>query len=518
MQLLPVALLASAALASSCSSDTFEFPSILGAELLSVTAEPVVNYTGNLALPPEGAAVPPEGITACSLNITYTHPGHDDTVNVRVLLPEDNAWNDRLVTIGGGGFATGNPDGDYMIYYTSESYATVTTDGGHTNDGLVTDWVLKSPGNMDYPLVVNWAHRASVESARIGKAAAKGHYGRSIKYSYWHGCSNGGRQALAMAERYPDEFDGIIAAAPGVRADQAFLGLNWPQVAMKEIGAYPSPCELNAIRDAAVKACDGLDGIEDGVLALPDACKFKAAEVVGQKATCPDNTTVTISKEAAEVIEAIWEGVVDESGRKVYPGTLKGEPVGEIAERFCNGTGEECAGSPTLLPANFIRSFIMKDDSFDVTSLTLTEYIKLFDTTSKDLQGLIGSSADLYQFREAGGKLLWWHGLDDQVLTVENSRLHYADIKAADAKRDATTSDYLRYFEVPGATHCTAPQGLPFPLSAMKMLRKWVEEGVAPERLETVGAFEGSETMAVCQYPNATIWKGDELGFVCEKQ
>ena len=200
-----------------CTPETFTFPTLRGMQHLSTYAAPLIDWTGYAGFLPESQIIPPSGLTACTLTVTYTHPGHNDAVNVQVLLPGNNAWNKRLTAAGGSGFSVGLISGDYVAALASQGYAAVTTDGGYDSGfGGESSWGLKSDGNLDYALISNWADRGSFESIKIGKAAVADFYGRNPEYTYFQGCSTGGRQSLAMAQRFPEEFDGILSGCLGI--------------------------------------------------------------------------------------------------------------------------------------------------------------------------------------------------------------------------------------------------------------------------------------------------------------
>lgn len=521
----------------SCSPDTFSFPAIFGTELISITAEPVQVPTDIPLTFPEGGLVDPESLASvCNLTIAYTHPGQNDVVNTQVLLPEARSWNHRLLTIGGGGFAVGHPDGDPMLAYAAGGYATTTTDGGHSTTDPA-EWALTSPGNLDHAQLLNWAYRAPVEAAKFAKRAAERYYGRPPKRTYWAGCSTGGRQGIAAAQKAPDEFDGVLASCPATNIDRIMLAVYWPQQVMKDRGVYPHVCELDGIHDAALAACDGLDGAEDGIVALPDQCDFRPSEaVVGREVECSDGTTRRISRDAAEVMEAAWRGVVDDETGELR---AAGMPVGarltsffSTARTTCDDDGGEtmatttCEGDPFPLVEPWIKFFVKRDPEFDVSSLTGSDFLALFEETPAEFRGFFGANTydvppSLRRFRTSGAKMIVWHGMADQTISVRDGRAFYDAVAAWDAARGVDTKSYFRYFEVPGANHCGAPVGKPFPMHALDALVKWVEEGIAPEFLETVrlGVTEGQESsppmMPACLYPESPLWE-EGRGFVCK--
>lgn len=192
-------------------------------------------------------------------------------------------------------------------------YTGVNTDGGHpfTDDLLkaATDasWGLPSPGVVDWTALQNFASIALNDMAHIGKAITTSYYGKAPKHSYWNGCSTGGRQGMMQAQRFPKNFDGILAMAPAFSFDSFLPAELWPMVVMKRENYFPPPCELLAITKAAIEACDELDGVKDGVVAAQGLCDFDATTVVGQKFDCEGNSR-KISKSAANIANEIWRG------------------------------------------------------------------------------------------------------------------------------------------------------------------------------------------------------------------
>lgn len=212
------------------------YPVVFGVEVTNLTATQVIDFS--LALPQQDGhfAVNVTGLSFCNVSIQYTHPGQDDSINVQVWLPSTD-WNGRFMGTGGGGYSTGeNPAS--LAYAISLGYSAVATDGGHSAL-LSTDpstWALKSAGNINWALLQDFAAISLDDAASMGKAVSESFYGTSPKYSYWNGCSTGGRQGLMMAQRYPTQYDGIIAAAPAINWAKFIVAEYWPQFTMNQLG------------------------------------------------------------------------------------------------------------------------------------------------------------------------------------------------------------------------------------------------------------------------------------------
>lgn len=290
---------------TACAPANIPMPSLFGAEFYSLEAHLVSNFSRYL---PVGAYlnhgdVNITDVDFCNVTLSYTHPGQDDLLHVQAWLPIDT-WNGRLQAIGGGGWRAG------MSYSSSfsmqgavgEGYVAITTDGGLGSSMSPADWGLVSPGNVNMYNLQNLASVSLNDMAVIGKSLAVGFYGQSPEYSYFNGCSQGGRQGLMLAQRYPDAFDGIAASAPAINWTKFFMTGLWPSSIMKKLGHVPPSCEYDAIRAAAIEACDGNDGVADGIIS--GECDFDPQSVIGRRLNCTNFGKVRkISSEAALIMQ-----------------------------------------------------------------------------------------------------------------------------------------------------------------------------------------------------------------------
>ncbi|VUC33516.1 unnamed protein product [Clonostachys rosea] len=505
---------------SACSPESFSFPSLLGTELHSITASPIKGYTGFVAFGrPEAALIEPGGVDFCNVTVSYKHPAHEDLVSVQVWLPTAK-YNERLVSLGGGGWAAGEVGAEVMTGLASQGYAVASTDGGyfHKHFGTADSWLMKSPGNLDYPLIVNFAHRSLHELAIISKHIIEQGYGVKAKFSYWHGCSTGGRQGLTIANKYPEDFDGILTSCPGVDYPSLVLSLYWPQFVMNQRNVYPNACEFEFMARAITEACDGLDGVVDGIVARLDLCNFNLHSLAGKTIDC-NGKPLQVSQDTLEVYKAILKGPVDPHGNELIRGATPGANlVGFLgtANTVCDEDNNCTRGQPFTIATDWIRLMLKKDPQFDPAKLTHEEYARMFRDARLEWGDLFGSSEpELQRFRMLGKKMLAWHGMNDQVIPISHMRGHFDKVRAADQLHGATTADYYRYFEVPGASHCGAPDGVAYPMHALEILRSWVEEGIAPEELSTVVlGSEGSRAgPPLCAYPEVANWENGS--FTC---
>ncbi|KFY97342.1 hypothetical protein V498_02105 [Pseudogymnoascus sp. VKM F-4517 (FW-2822)] len=494
-------------LAQACIPSTFS-PSFTGGEILSVQANLVTNLDASIGSAPRlGApAVELQNGNFCNVTVTYTHPGQNDEINVEAWLPIDN-WNGRLQTLGGGGWAAGRLPSvlQGMKGSLAEGFSTMTTDAGVGGPFEADLWAHVSPGNVNMYKLQNFASVALHDETIIGKSLIQSFYGKGPEYSYYVGCSGGGRQGLMLAQRYPNDYDGIAAAAPAIYWTELFPYIYWPQQVMNELGQYPYNCELDAISAEAILTCDGLDGVTDGIVARPDTCLdvFDPFSMVGKTVECADKdgAEVQISKAAAIVAAATWHGPVDANGKSTYGGIAPGSDLTSsimvaLARTECTEAG--CVGSPHIFGPQWLKLFAAKDTEMDLTKLSRDEYNRLVRFASQQFKSIIDTSdPDLTNFRDAGGKLITYHGLIDQIIPYKSTERYYNSV----AEVTPDIHDFYRYFEVPGTEHCYGGPGGQ-PTSLVRQLRDWVENGTAPESSPIDVTVSGeTHKRILCPYP-----------------
>lgn len=521
--------LVSAAGPSSCHKDNFPHPKIFGTRIGSISATKVRGY-GKWPYAPGSLLAEERSIDFCNVTFTYTHPGWGDAVNVYVWLPlEEEDWNGRFLGAGGGGWAAGFEGG--LASAVGLGYAAAMTDAGHdsVNGGLAAagdgSWLLHEPGVVNLPLLFDFAYVALDDMTKIAKHTVEAFYGRKADYSYWSGCSTGGRQGMAQAQRFPENYDGILSAAPAMNWASFVISEVWSQVVMNELGAHPPTCEFKAITDAAIEACDGLDGIKDGLVAAHGQCKFDPDVLVGKKIQC-EGKAHKVSQEAVTVAKEVWQGPRNAAGDTEWFG-LPHEAnffipslgaFGGLVETECPPTAstdaKRCAGKPFVMTISYIRYLLAKDPAFGMHSLTREEFFRLLHLSRQQWASVMDTAdPDLSAFRAAGGKMLHWHGVADQLIPINGSANYYSRVEAL----DPDVRDFYRYFEVPGVEHCAGGPG-PFPATALDTLVDWVEKGKAPESLEGVA---GGVSRPICAWPLVAAYKGgdaDKAGsFECKE-
>ncbi|KAL2034289.1 hypothetical protein VTO58DRAFT_105003 [Aureobasidium pullulans] len=229
--------------ADACHASAIALPTLFGAEITNIHASAVTNFS--LSSSPSAAWTKSQfsKLDFCNVTISYTHPGQKNNVTVYVYLPPALQWNGRFATAGGGGWGAMMSGGMTSIPAIDDGFAVAETDAGVATDALTSaDWALLSPGNPDINRLEIFASKALHDMAVIGKSVVGSFYGQFPAYSYWIGCSQGGRQGIMMAQRYPGDFDGILALAPAVNWGHFFPVMAWPHQRMYEEKAFPRAC------------------------------------------------------------------------------------------------------------------------------------------------------------------------------------------------------------------------------------------------------------------------------------
>lgn len=481
---------------------TWESLSIGSAEITEATG--IWNDgTSTRVTPPEATDVDADPF--CEVAVTLTHGEEGgygpDEVGIWVWLPED--WNGRLQAIGGGGtYATNGPEA--MREALAGGYAVAASDAG-IGEERQPNIFLTDQETFDWQIFENWTHRSVGETGLLAQATVEAFYDEPAAYSYWNGCSNGGRQGLAAAQRYPDLFDGVLAAAPTLYgADRLNMTMSWPAIVQQErLGGLMEECTATAMTTAIIDHCDADDGAQDGLLSDPRACDVAAAlqPLIGTETPCG-----SIGPEEVAVALEVFAGPTTADGQQVWYGF---EP------------GIDLAGGAVLTPPAFaLQNFAFADLDHDWTTVGTTD---LVTSVRARLQGrlelLATADPSLTRLRDAGGKVLMWHGLADAVFPAQQS-VHYVD--EVTRLSGEGTADFLRLFLAAGVDHCGGGTG-PAPADPLAVLVDWVEEGTAPETLLAEQRDEDGEvirTRELCAYPAQQTYSGgdvDDAGsFACE--
>jgi feruloyl esterase len=439
--------------------------------------------------------------------------------NFELLLPDD--WNGKFVMGGGGGFV-GQVINTALVYAPLQTgYATVGTDTGHSGHPITADWAYNNLERL-----VSFGHQAVHRTAVTSKALIKAYYEQDIARSYFTGCSRGGGQALMEAQRYPEDFDGIVAGAPAY---------NWTGLAAGTLvtnrAMYPDPEDLEEavigpqdqelIESTYLAQCDALDGLEDGILSDPRQCDFDVASLAcesGESERCLTDQQVAAAK-------AVYDGPSDDQGQ-IYPGfPLGGETSPGGWSRWLTGglrynvDEDEFQGgvevsdefeTPELPSAHYgfgmgvMKYFIYNDPDWTYVGYDLND---LRTDAERVAQTLNATDPDLSVFRERGGKLLMHTGWSDAGITALGTIDYYEQV----LEHDPSADEDVRLLMMSGVDHCFGGVG-PDWVNFLDEIDQWVETGTPPDRMTAYWLDEAKQpsgSRLLCAYPQVAQYDGE---------
>lgn len=482
-----------------------------------ITAQSVT--TGEFTPPGRTASI--KGLPPfCRVAATLT-PSADSDIKIEVWLPL-SGWNGKYRGQGNGGFA-GVISFDAMAGAVKLGYATAGTDTGHIG-GDNARWALGHPEK-----VVDFGWRGIHEMTLKAKAMIQDFYGSAAKQSYFSSCSDGGREALMEAQRFPTDYDGIIAGAPANYWSRLLTFGMLMQAVTLNGDAYIPAAKLPAITAAVMNACDAQDGVKDGVLNDPRQCRFDPAVLV-----CKDGDSDTcLTEPQARTLKWIYTGAPQAAGGLYFPGYPPGSEDSGWNTWITGATPHRSAGF--FFGTQFFTNMVYEKADWDYTTFNFAEGSKL--AQSKTAAALDSIDPNLKAFKSRGGKLIIYHGWNDPAIPAQNTINYFESVLAHMGRRD--TDSFVRLFMVPGMSHCA---GGPGPNvfgqvgassaddpehNVYRALEQWVERGVSPERLTATkynddrNPAQGVKmTRPLCAYPNVAKYKGsgdsnDAANFVC---
>jgi feruloyl esterase len=425
-------------------------------------------------------------------------PTSDSEIRIEVWLPA-SGWNGKFQAVGNGGW-NGNIDQNALAAGLRRGYASASTDTGHAGGGGA--WMQNQEKLVDY------GHRAVHEMTVKAKAVINEFYGSPAKFAYFNGCSAGGRQGLKAAQKYPDDFDGIVAGAPALNATGRAAFAMWvAQNLRKEEGSFIPASKYQAIHNAVLQACDANDGVKDGVIENPRACKFDPkvlACTAGDADSCLTPPQVEAARKMYEPVKHA------RTGREIFPGLSYGSELG------WNTFGGQ---QPFAIGAQMYQFMVFKDPNFDVKSLNFDTHADLVDKLEN---GVINAmDTNLRPFAASNGKLLMYHGWADPQIPAESSVQYYQ--RVLDTMGGAgKVRDNARLFMVPGMNHCGQGPGTTT-FDMLAALEQWVEQGKAPDSIAAsrVAGGKTERTRPLCAYPQVAAYKGsgstdDAASFTCK--
>ncbi len=433
----------------------------------------------------------------CRVSVTLT-PTSDSDIKVEIWLP-GAGWNGKFQAVGNGGWAGVIPYPAMSAALTA-GYATAGTDTGHV--GGTADFALGHPEK-----VIDLAYRSMHEMTVQAKKVIDAYYGSPAKFSYYNGCSQGGRQGLAEAQRYPDDFDGIVAGAAAwdqLRLVGERTALNL--VVNKNAESIIPPTKYRMLHDAVLKACDMMDGVKDGVIENPLMCKFDYASLTCKSGDGPNCLTNGQVESAVAMTSRLKD---PNSGNVLFDRNLL--PGSEL------GWGTLGGPQPLAIAVSGMRNIVFQNPAWDYHSMNISTDIER--AAESDKGAFYTGDPNLKPFFERGGKLLMYHGWSDPQVTPWNSVVYYNNVLKTVGEEKA--ADSIQLFMIPGVNHCSGGPGTDT-FDKMKAIGEWVELGTKPAQIIASHMTNGKvdKTRPLCPFPQVAKYKGegdsdDTANFYC---
>ncbi|HZQ96965.1 MAG TPA: tannase/feruloyl esterase family alpha/beta hydrolase [Candidatus Sulfotelmatobacter sp.] len=481
-------------------------------------------------------AGPPEPFTGRDISAFYktlpafcrvvaeARPSADSDIKLEVWLPA-SGWNGKLQGIGNGGFA-GLIDAKQLGQAVKAGYAATATDTGHTGSPIDAGWALGHPEK-----VIDFGHRGIHEMTRVARAVIQAFYAKTPQHSYFAGCSDGGREALMEAQRYPEDYDGILAGAPANYWTRLLsVAVVDTQALTMDPASFLPQSKIPAIAAAVNAACDKLDGVQDGILNDPRQCRFDPAALQCKA----EDSDKCLTAAQVTALKKLYAGLRDASGNELFPGYVPG------AEDGPGGWGLWITGPApakslmAFFGINYFSNMVYEKAGWDYKTFQLDSGLKAAEEKTGDALNAI--DPNLKTFKDRGGKLILYHGWDDPAIAAPNTINYYSSVLARMGAQEADS--FVRLYMAPGVQHCaggpgpdsygqvgdltfTDPKG-----SLAAALEAWVEKGSVPSAI-TASKFgdedRGHATMTrpLCPYPQVAKFKGsgdtnDAANFSCE--
>jgi feruloyl esterase len=412
-------------------------------------------------------------------------PVEDSEIKIEVWLPA-SGWNGKLEALGNGAWA-GSISYAAMATSLAAGYAAASTDTGHSgnNPGFI----------MSHPeKVTDFAWRAVHEMTAASKAISAAYYGNAPQRSYFNGCSTGGRQALTEAQRFPNDYDGIVAGAPAYYTTRLQGGQIWAaQAVHKDEAAYIPPDKYALLHQAVLQACDALDGVKDGVLEDPTRCHFDPAALACKNGGGPD----CLTPQQVEAARKIYSGPANpRTAQNIFPGLEPGSELG-----WATLTGPK----PMSLAVEVYQYLVFRNPAWNYLDFDPAD----IDTAQKAIGGTFDAvDANLKPLFSHGGKLLLYHGWADPGIPPRSTVNYYkrvVDTLGGAAKANGS----IRLFMVPGMGHCRGGDGTDT-FDPVAPLDQWVTNGKAPDLIPASHLTKGvaDKTRPLCPYPEVAKYKG----------
>lgn len=428
----------------------------------------------------------------CRVLATAT-PVTNSEIHIEIWLPAASGWNGKFVGTGNGGYSSALSVA-VMKSVVERGYATAGSDTGHQGGDL--KFAVGRPESID-----DWAWRATHVMATTAKEVIRAYYGRAAEHSYFTGCSTGGGQALTEAQRFPDDFDGIIAGAPGNNRTRLNIGFLWNWRALQdEPGANLSAAKLPNVYQKVIDTCDGIDGLKDGLIDDPRRCQCDPGLM-----QCDDQENDRcLTASQVRAVRKIYGGARNpRTGDRIFAGWAPGSEA--PATGPLSGWSGYFVGQAQPARLDFWRYWIFQNAAWDPRTF---DFDRDVEYALKVLPAVNSVKPDLNAFRRKGGKLIMFHGWADPVAPPGDGIAYYERV-ASVMGGVRKTGEFFRLFMAPGMAHCGGGPG-PNSFDALGELDRWVTLGIAPDRIVASHAagVKVDRTRPLCPYPQVARWKG----------
>jgi feruloyl esterase len=481
-----------------------------------ITRAESIHAIGEYAVPGTGSGVGLRSPVRVHRPFCRVSGAADPAIRFEVWMPLEN-WNGRFQGFGLGAFLGALPYRG-MALALDQGYAVGGTDTGHQSASDDGTWAI-SGGVFNRGIVGDWAHRGIHEMTVKSQAIVEKLYGRRAHHSYFAGCSSGGYQALTEAQRYPSDYDGILAGAPAnylthLQAAQLSFGLS---TNVDPATSLEKPFDkLPMLHKAVLDACDASDGVKDGLIENPAACRFDPSVLA-----CTGNDTPNcLTPPQVQAVRRIYAEVRRRDGTKLFPGFPHGSELDWklMTANYLGQTGQ------IAFAESFYRYFVFHNPSWSYATMNLERDVAYADQHVGKLMNSI--DPDLRPFRDRGGKLIQYHGWADWGITPYSSIDYFNTVVStvggsASAAARQEVQKFHRLFLMPGVSHCRGGEG-PDTFDGLGALEAWVERGEAPARIEVAKLVNGKRvrTRPLCPYPQVARYEGrgsidDAASFAC---
>lgn len=510
-------------LAAALAGRAADCPSLASTNLPNTTVATAESIPAGTFIPPYGRPI--DKLPAFCRIAGSIHPTGDSDVRFEVWLPAAG-WNGKFLSVGNGGFA-GSINYFALADDLKRGYATAATDTGHQAGAEDASWAYMHPEK-----IADFGYRGLHLTTENAKALIRAFYSNPARRSYFDSCSDGGREALMEAQRFPDDFDGILAGAPAnfwshllanaLAMIQSMYG--------KDPAAYIPSAKLPAVQAAALAACDAQDGVKDGISSDPLHCHFDPSVLLCKGQDSP----ACLTAPQLSTLKMLYTGARDSRGKQIFPGYVPGAEDGPNGwAPWITGSAPGKASGPAYAE-NYFRYMVFNDPAWN----PLTAGIDMAEAAAdrKTAAVLNSTDPDLSKFENRGGKLIIYHGWNDPAISPLNTINYYDSVIAKMGAGNANS--FLRVYMVPGMQHCLNGPGPSWfgqtghptakgkPYGVFSSLEDWVEKGASPAEVIATKYVDDNITKGVqitrplCPYPQIAKYKGsgdtnDSANFSC---